>query len=161
MGKQTHPHPLQFHSIMPYFFPSLILSHVNNLFVRTLSTRIQRTQKLKSSLNTKICKKGRSCVPLPPKEREGVAQKWNIHHVLTGNMFTQMPCIYRHRWFGHVQSQGTDRMTGWQDEHLGEKELVTKAMCVRSSQHSVAGAESPSLEYLCKRRQSIYTSAHG
>lgn len=58
------------------------------------------------------------------------------------------------RGFGHVQSQGTDKMTGWQHEHLGEKELVTKAMRGRSSKPSAAGAESPSLESL--EAQTVY-----
>lgn len=114
-------------------------------------------QKLESSLNMKIYKKGCHCVPLPPKGSEGVAQKWNILHVLTGNMFTQMPWRCRHRGFGHVQSQGTE--TRWQVDKIsiwGEKELVTKAMCVRSRKHSVAGAESHLLS-LYVRADSLFT----
>lgn len=120
-------------------------------------------KKLRSSPNVRTCKTA-SLISLFPQRRGngtcGTKMKyspccdWQHVHPAALEMQTR-------RIRARAESRRVDKMTHWQDEHLGEKEPVTKAMCLSSHKRSAAGAESPSLEPLCKHSPSVYTSAHG
>lgn len=72
-----------------------------------------------------------SYLPLPPKVREGAAQSWNIHHVLTGNRSTQLPWRCRRGGFGHIESRGTqtrwhiEKMSIWGKRNWWQKPCVS------------------------------------
>lgn len=106
----------------------------------------------------KICKKGCSCVPLPPKESEGVAQKWNIHHVLTGNMFTLKMQTQRIR--ARAEPRHRDKMTRLTRRAFGRKRNWWQKPCVWDQASTQWQEQKAHLLSLYVSADSLFTLLH-